>query len=145
MCHQWVLLSSVHLLNIFWWSVQKRNLDLFWRRSNKTRQIQYGVAYSRIFFMLDDNWSFRWFIGKFSYVRSFERHDCNCVLCFGIDVSVKTRITKKIGWKKSPCSWHFFFMLSYLNLAKQIGLKAPTIWFSGIILTILSFSPAWES
>ena len=22
------------------------------------------------------NWSFRWFIGKFSYVRSFERHMC---------------------------------------------------------------------
>jgi hypothetical protein len=28
---------------------KKMNLDLFWRRSNKTRQIQYGVAYSRIF------------------------------------------------------------------------------------------------
>ena len=64
------------------------------------------------FFMLDDKWSFRWFIGKFSYVRSFERHDCNYVLYFGIDVSVKTRITEKIGWKKSPCSWHFLFMLS---------------------------------
>ena len=30
--------------------------------------------------------------------------DDNYVLCLGIDVSVKTRITKKIGWKKSPCS-----------------------------------------
>jgi len=39
-----LLLSSVHLQNIFWWSLQKNEsrpfLEILWRRSNKTRQIQ---------------------------------------------------------------------------------------------------------
>jgi hypothetical protein len=113
--------SLLYISRIFYDEASKKmNLDLFWRYSEEEAIKHDTFKYSRLiyfFFYLGwHNWSFRWFIGKFSYVRSFERHNCNYVLCFGIDVSVKTRITKKIGWKKSPCSWHFFFILCFPNL-----------------------------
>jgi hypothetical protein len=106
---KWTWTSSVHLQNIFWWSVQQNEpgplVEILWRRSNTTRQIQYGVAYIAEFFMLDDITEVSddlWY-----YVRSFERHDCNYVLCFGIDVKCKNKDNKE-NWLEIALFMTFF-------------------------------------
>ena len=96
--------------------LMKRPKKWIWTSSEKyseeeaIKHDKFNMALHRFFYVGWHNWSFRWFIGKFSYVRSFEWHDCNYVLCFGIDV--KTRITKT---RRNRCV-HNIFLLCFPNL-----------------------------